>query len=188
MYVSQVTIKELEKIYGSPKTADFHIPVFQKEFDCIKKSQKHGRKHDATLYIFKDDKVIVIAKPFYPKGMYRAPSGGIKPKEDFVVGAKREAKEETGCEIEIEHFLLKTNVVFTLFPSNNQTIEWNSYIFQAKYISGDFQFTDKREIREVKLATLSEFESFSKLMRQSKIGGLHYRASLHDFVKNLLIM
>ena len=59
-------------------------------------------------------------------------------------------------------------------------------MFLARYLSGDFQFTDHQEIREVRLATLDEFEDFSQIMRVTNIGGLHYRAALHDSVRKLL--
>ena len=71
------------------------------------------------MYIIKENKIIVVAKHFYPKGLFRAPSGGINVGEDFIDGAKREALEETGCEIEISKFLLKTNVQFKQKNSDN---------------------------------------------------------------------
>lgn len=183
MFVSDLTIAELAARYGQPHAADFTIPVDREEFNRIKGSQKHGRKHDFTLYIFKGEDIVVIAKPFYPPGMYRAPSGGLHPGEDARTGIYREAMEETGCKIKLERFLLRTEVAFVC---DNDTIEWNSYVFKASYLSGDFNFTDRREIKEVRLVRLSEFETFSRIMRESKIGGLHYRAALHDAVKELL--
>lgn len=172
--------------FGQPERAEYRIPVGLKEFDRIKASQKDDRAHDVTLYIIKDGRIAVIAKHFYPPGMYRAPSGGIAPGESFVEGAKREAREETGCEIELEKFLLISKVAFELVPRDGRAIDWISYVFQAKYVSGDFNFTDTKEIKEVRLAELYEFEQFSRIMRNQPIGGLHYRAALHDTVRNLL--
>ncbi len=186
MFLATETIEKLKEQFGTPEQAEFLIPVDLKEFDRIKASQKHERSHDVTMYIVKDGKIVVIAKHFYPPGMFRAPSGGIDVGEDFVAGAKREAMEETGCEIEIERFLLISNVTFELVPRDGRTIEWTSYVFQAQYVSGNFEFTDCHEIREVALAELSEFEGFSKIMRQMPIGGLHYRAALHDKVKQYI--
>ena len=188
MFVTPETIKQMEERFGAPRHAEFHIPILTKEFERIKSSQKEGRRHDVTLYIVKDRKIAVIAKPFYPPGMYRAPSGGLNPGEDFVEGARREALEETGCEIELERFLLTTHVDFVELPGRERKIEWNSYVFQARYVSGDFNFTDTHEIREVRLAELSEFEKYSQIMRDMPIGGLHYRAALHDTVKELLVI
>ena len=186
MFIKTDTIQNLINKYGQPELRSFRFKVSPDEFEIIKGSQKNGRKHDVTLYTLKDDKIIVIAKHFYPAGMFRAPSGGINLGEDFEQGAKREALEETGCEIMLKHFLLMNNVTFYMQDKPDKQIEWVSYIFQADYLSGDFQFTDKHEIREVHLATLKEFENYSKTMRSTNIGGLHYRAALHDEVKKLL--
>lgn len=183
MFVSDQTIDELIARYGQPEAADFRFDVDREEYDRIASSQKHGRKHDFTLYIFKGKDIIVIAKPFYPPGMYRAPSGGLHPGEDAHDGIYREAMEETGCKIELEKFLLRTEVAFVC---DEDRIEWNSYVFKARYLSGDFEFTDRREIKEVRLATIGDFETYSRIMRESRIGGLHYRAALHDVVKRLL--
>ncbi len=95
----------------------------------------------------------------------------------------REAYEETGCSIVLERFLLETDVTF---EGEHGTIEWNSYVFQARYLSGDFQFTDHEEIREVRLASLKDFQTFSAIMRQTDVAGLHYRAALHEAVEKLL--
>ncbi|MEA1979913.1 MAG: NUDIX hydrolase [candidate division Zixibacteria bacterium] len=183
MFVTDKMISDIIAQYGQPKLKSFDIKITEKDYQVIRSSQKNDRNHDVTLYIFKDDKIIVIAKPFYPSGLFRAPSGGLNPGEGLIEGAKREALEETGCEIEFEKFLLQTEVNF---HTTNQSIKWRSFVFRAKYLSGNFEFTDKREIREVRLVKLEEFEQFSKIMRKSQIGGLHYRASLHDVIKDLL--
>ena len=186
MFVSDETIEKLVGQFGTPQRAEFLLPVGLEEFEMIRSSQKHDRSHDVTLYIFKGNKVVVIAKHFYPPGMYRAPSGGINPGEDFEAGAKREAREETGCDIKLEKFLLVSNVTFELVPRDGRRIDWTSYVLRASYVSGDFDFSDKREIKETRLADLKEFENFSQIMRQQSIGGLHYRAALHDRGKQLL--
>ncbi len=185
MYVSQAMIDLMVILHGTPRWVKFAFPVNADEYRRIKASQKNGRKHDFTLYIFKDDQIVVIAKHFYPPGLYRAPSGGVRPGEDVQTGIYREAFEETGCEIELERFLLHTDVSF---ENEIGIIEWNSYVFQARYLRGDFNFTDHKEIREVRLASLNEFDKFSAIMKQSKLGGLHYRAALHDAVQKLLVL
>ncbi|MDH4155839.1 MAG: NUDIX hydrolase [candidate division Zixibacteria bacterium] len=187
MYVTRSVIEQAIEQYGQPRTAEFVIVVDKREFNFIRASQKDGRRHDTTFYIVKDGRIVVNAKHNYRPGMYRAPSGGLAPGETIEEGLKREAMEETGCEVTIERFLLKTDVKFVCKSDDaEKEIEWHSYVFQAAYTAGDFDFTDKREIREVRLATLEEFEDFSKIMRKSNIGGLHYRAALHDAVKGLL--
>lgn len=183
MFVTESMIDEMIAGYGIPQAADFNFDVSHVELQRIRSSQKNGRNHDVTMYIFKGEKVVVIAKPFYPEGMYRAPSGGLNPGESFHDGINRETMEETGCRITLQRFLLRTSVRFVC---ESEFIEWRSFVFLAEYSSGNFQFTDRREIKEVRLVRLDEFERFSQIMRASAVGGLHYRAALHDTVVGLL--
>ncbi|MCX6836010.1 MAG: NUDIX hydrolase [candidate division Zixibacteria bacterium] len=169
--------------YGRPHRREFRFDVPQREVDRIRSSQKSGRNHDVTLYIRKDNQIVVIAKHFYPPGLYRAPSGGLHPGEDFETGIAREVSEETGCSITLDKFLLQTSVTF---GNDHDSVFWRSFVVLADYQSGDFQFTDTHEIREVRLADWSEFESFGRIMREMNIGGLRYRAALHETVVELL--
>lgn len=190
MFVTEDMIARMAEKFGQPERADYRIEVTSEELKRIRSSQKQGRNHDVTLYIHKDGRIVVIAKPMYPSGMYRAPSGGLNPGESIVEGIDREVAEETGCRIELERFLLHTDVTFVSTDATGDgianSISWRSLVFQARYLSGDFQFTDHEEIAEVRLATLDEFDDFSRIMRGTAIGGLHYRAMLHDTVKELL--
>ncbi|MFH1336801.1 MAG: NUDIX hydrolase [Candidatus Zixiibacteriota bacterium] len=148
-----------------------------KEFEMLQASMKDGRNSDVTMFIFKDDKVIVIAKPWYPEGLYRAPSGGIKPGEDIELTAKREAYEETGTEIALEKYVLRIQVTFTC---NEKKREWTSHVFTARYISGELGPVDTGEIKKVIQMSLDELSSLkSKLLKQDS-GGLKYRAALTE--------
>lgn len=198
MYVTEELVNGVVERYGQPSQVEFTVECSSDEFDFIRSTQKHGRSHDVTLYVFKGDQIVVNAKPFYPVGMFRAPSGGLEPGERFEDGIARELSEETGCCAEIEKYLLIAKVCFLrgqtgrlasseLIDSQPDQIDWTSYVFQLRYTDGDFAFTDKREIREVTLAGLSDFDTYARFMRSSTIGGLHYRAGLHDAVVPLLV-
>lgn len=207
MFVSEDMIEEAVRRYGQPKRAHFTSECTSAHFDFIRSTQKRNRAHDVTLYVLKDEHIVVNAKHFYPQGMFRAPSGGLEPGESFEDGIARELVEETGCRASIERFLLIATVTFVRgkrgrlldvsidseplvedVAQAGDTIDWTSYVFQLKYLSGDFVFTDHREIREVSLARLDDFERFSGMKRDSDNGGLHYRAALHDVVKGLLVL
>lgn len=183
MFVTEDMIAEMAGRYGSPHERKYRFEVTSKEFQRIRSSQKHGRDHDVTLYVRKGDQLVVIAKPFYPPGIYRAPSGGLNPGESFEDGIGREIAEEIGCEIELEKFLLRTEVDFVHSSDN---IRWRSFVFTARYVRGDFDYSDHEEIREVKVVDWADFENFGRWMRETDIGGLHYRAALHDTVVELL--
>jgi len=185
MFVTEQMIQDMVARYGAPTIASFHTPVSEQEYRRIRASQKDGRNHDVTLYVHKDDKIVVIAKPFYPSGLFRAPSGGLKPDESFEEGIAREMQEEAGIEITLRRFLLRTSVIFENKENKNR-IDWRSFVFLADYRSGNFQFTDHSEIASVRLASWGEFQTFSRIMLSSDIGGLHYRAALHEQVAKLV--
>jgi ADP-ribose pyrophosphatase YjhB (NUDIX family) len=183
MFVTDDIIDGMVARYGRPHERKFCFDVTATELARIRSSQKHGRNHDVTLYIRKGEQLIVIAKHMYPPNLFRAPSGGLNPGEPFETGIAREVAEETGCEIELGRFLLQTAVDFR---HDSDSLFWRSFVFLADYKSGDFKYTDHDEIREVGLVDWSAFESFGKIMRATDIGGLHYRAALHETVVDLL--
>jgi len=183
MFVTYDMIADMARRYGQPHEREFSFEVTENELNRIRSSQKQGRNHDVTLYIRKDDQLVVIAKPMYPPDLYRAPSGGLKPGESFEAGIDREIAEETGCRIELSRFLLRTSVHFR---HRTDSLFWRSFVFLARYKSGDFLFTDHAEIREVRLADWSEFDSYGCIMCATDIGGLHYRAALHETVVELM--
>jgi 8-oxo-dGTP pyrophosphatase MutT (NUDIX family) len=119
----------------------------------------------------------------YPPGLFRAPSGGLHPGETFMEGIHREMQEEIGCEIMVDRFFLQTAVDFV---HGNDTVFWRSFVFQAHYVSGAFNYTDHHEIREVAVVDWREFKRFGEMMRRTEIGGLHYRAELHETVAGML--
>jgi 8-oxo-dGTP pyrophosphatase MutT (NUDIX family) len=185
MYITLEMIREVEQLFGSPKEIALAYEMTKSEFDMVRRSQKHGRAHDATLFIIIGERIAVIKKPMYPAGAYRAPSGGIEPGEPFCDGAIREAYEETGLEIALEKYLLRARVKFTCA---GDAIDWTSHVFSARQIGGSLQPIDTREIEEVRLATVDELMGGVKTaLLASGSTGLRYRAELNDITLALLI-
>jgi 8-oxo-dGTP pyrophosphatase MutT (NUDIX family) len=180
------TCEDIVKRYGVPRELTMSFPMTPAEFNNLKDSMKDGRNSDVTLFIFKDNKIIVIAKPWYPQGLYRAPSGGLKPDEDLELCAIREAYEETGAKIKLEKYILR---IYVTFVCNEDKVNWTSHVFTAKYISGDLMPIDTKEIREVNLLSLVELAGLKEKLLESNSGGLHYRAALTEaaieMIKNL---
>lgn len=183
MFVTDSLIRLMEDRYGVPDRRSFDIPCTSRELDRIRGSQKEGRNHDVTLYIRKEKQWIVMAKHVYPPGLFRAPSGGLHPGERFEDGIARELGEETGCEATLQRFLLRTDVTFR---ADDRRLYWRSFVFLGEYLRGDFRYTDHHEIREVRLAEWAEFAVWGRVMRGLDMGGLHYRAALHERVASLL--
>jgi 8-oxo-dGTP pyrophosphatase MutT (NUDIX family) len=183
MYFNARMIQEVADRYGYPPLLAMSAPVGSEEYEFIRSTQSYGRCHDITLYIFKGNQVIVNSKHHYPEGLYRAPSGGLKPGESFLEGVDREIYEETGTKIEIGKYVLQINVAFIC---GSRYIPWRTHVFTAKYLSGKIAPTDIVEIRQARLADLSEFENYKRIIAGLDSGGLHYRARLHDEVMKVL--
>jgi ADP-ribose pyrophosphatase YjhB (NUDIX family) len=184
MYVTHRLIQEAADRFGYPPVVQMVAPVAAQELEFIRSTQKDGRAHDITMFIFKGQQVLVIAKHSYPPGLFRPPSGAIHPGENLVDGAMREAYEETGCRVELTKYILQVNVAFT---DGRYQIPWKSHVFTGRYRDGQLKPIDTKEIREVRLAGLEEFERFKEIIRtKTTSGGLNYRARLHDEVLRLL--
>ena len=77
MYINAEIIRDVEQRFGSPREVALAYEMSRREFDMVRRSQKHGRAHDVTVFIIEGEQVVVIKKPMYPPGAYRAPSGGV---------------------------------------------------------------------------------------------------------------
>ena len=151
----------------------------------VRRSQKHGRAHDITLFILEGDSLVVIKKPMYPPGAYRAPSGGINPGEGFEEGSIREAYEETGLVVELEEYVLRARVKFT---NESDAIDWTSHIFTANPVGGALEPIDVHEIVEARFATLDELNGpINEALIASGSTGLRYRAELGEIVTEMLV-
>jgi len=180
MYISSETILALEKKYGVPEVLTLAYEMTEGEFDMVARSQKHGRAHDVTLFIIIDGKVVVIRKPTYPPGAYRAPSGGVEPGELFEAGAVREGYEETGLSIALENYVVRAQVKFS---HENRGIDWTSHVFTACKVGGELQPVDTHEIVEARLVTPGEIMGrIREALLASGSTGLRYRSELNDIV------
>jgi len=183
MFVPGTEIVSWGERYGQPREWSHDQPITERDYGVIKGSQKNGRHHDITLYIERGGLIAVIAKPFYPPDLYRAPSGGLNPGESLEVGAQREAYEETGLPITLQRYLLCTTVKFRC-PTLGD-IKWHSHIFTATTDQENIEPTDHDEICAARWATPDEFAKFGAIMRATNLGGLHYRATLHEQIAQI---
>ncbi len=177
-------IQEMEEKFGQPEVLRLTQEITPEEMALVRSSQKHGRAHDITLFIFQGEKLALIRKPIHPPGVFRAPSGGLNPGEPFEEGAKREAREETGLEIEIERYLLRIQVRFICGEEN---VEWSSHVFSAGAVGGELNPEDTREILAARWATLEELQGpIREAVLAPSWGLLDYRVTLTDRAVALL--
>jgi len=114
----------------------------------------------------------------FAPGIFRAPSGAVHPGEDFVVGAEREATEETGMDVSLERFVLLIEAVFTC---SGEEEPWTSYVFTALRSAGELSPIDTEEIKEARWITFGELQGpIRAMMLASGAGLFRYRVFLHD--------
>ncbi len=178
MYVETKLIEEVEAGLGKPRVLHLEHEIGEAELAFVRATQKHGRAHDLTLFIFNGDRLALIRKPMFRRPIYRAPSGGLNPGESFEEGARREAREETGLEIELERYLLRVHVRFT---GGEDSLDWTSHVFQARAVGGQLGALDTSEIAETIYGTVEELQGhIRQALLDSGRGLLAYRVALTD--------
>jgi ADP-ribose pyrophosphatase YjhB (NUDIX family) len=180
-YIAPAQVREMMERYGVPRELEVSVELTPAEFSMLRSSRKHERSHDITLFVFRErdyGEFAAIAKPFFPPGVWRAPSGAAHPGEDFETGARREGWEETGLEIEFDRFILLIRARFTCGPEFE---DWTSYIFTAFMTGGELEPHDTVEISAVRWLTLDELQSeVREKLRATEMPLFLYRLRLHD--------
>jgi hypothetical protein len=184
MYVDAKMIKEVEDKFGEPQVLHLVHKIGDKELAFVRATQTRGRAHDITFFIFNNEYLALIRKPMFRRPIFRAPSGGLNPGESFEEGAKREALEETGLEMELEKYLLRIHVRFT---SDEDYLDWTSHVFKARAAGGHLAARDTSEIAETKYGTIEELQGpIRQALLDSGCRLLAYRVALTDAAVDIL--
>lgn len=177
-------LRTIERRYGKPKVFRKCWRITDSELEMIKASQKDGRAHDVTMFIFRRGKLAVIRKPNHPPGVYRAPSGAVRRGEEFEKGVLREAYEETGLTIRLKRYIARVRVKFVA-PSGS--VNWTTHVFSAEAIKGRLNPVDTKEIESARWVSVRELQTkIRKAMLESGRPLLLYRVWLTDEVISLL--
>lgn len=147
--------RDWQRNYGKPVVLPVRHEISAEEYAMVKNSQKGWRAHDITLFIFENEKIALIKKHFFPRGAYRAPSGGLLSGESLEAGTDREALEETGLKIKLEKYLLSVKAEFFCAA---QKIDWTTDVFSARAQGGTLRAHDTEEIAEVRWGTVEELQ------------------------------
>ncbi len=104
---------------------------------------KKDRRGEAALLVQNESRQILFhTKPFYPAGVYRIPTGGIKRDEKVIDGMHRELEEETGFRPLFYQF--KALLLYE-FRHENDRLPFASYIFRIKPDGNEPQAGDPDE-------------------------------------------
>src|SRR5437763_3551878 len=143
-WIDERVVAGLEARWGRPREVAIVQPVGPEVFAPFEASIAKRRRHDVTLFIrCARGLFAVIRKPSYPPGVFRPPSGGVEPGEDFEAGARREPREETGLDVALERYVLRVRATFAFAgrpvargeaaarPAEVRTEPWTAHIFLA---------------------------------------------------------
>ena len=184
MYIPEEQLEALAARYGAPRLVRLQVEILPDELAMVHASRKHGRRHDFTVFALDGDRVVVIRKRFHPPGVYRAPSGGVKPGEAIEAGILREMWEETGLQVALDRYLLRLGVRFTC---GTELEDWTSHVVSAHVVEGKLGPVDVEEIQEARYVTLEELQGpIRKALLDSGRGLLRYRLMLTDLSVDLV--
>lgn len=196
-------LREAEERFGVPKEIDLEAVIDEPELEMVAGSLRRYRTHDLTLFILHGPLVAVISKPFFPPGVYRAPSGGLHPGETVEEAALREMLEETGLTISLHRYLLRICATFypthdwpgfadipaeVAHPDDPFAIRWWTHVFSAG-VEGEPRLAprDRREIAEARWVTLEELQGpIRQALLATGRGLFRYRVALTDAVVGIL--
>lgn len=185
MYVTPAVIAEAEARYGTPRELRVSYEISAPELAMIRGSQRDGRAHDVTTFVFNGERLAVIAKPSYPPGAYRVPGGALRRDEAMDAGVLREAHEETGLEATAQRYLLRIHARFTL---GGDGVDWTTHVLSAVTPQTLIDPIDRREIREARWSALAELNGpIRDTLLASGRPLFRYRSDLHLWAAEQLI-
>ncbi|MCC6224381.1 MAG: NUDIX hydrolase [Thermoleophilia bacterium] len=178
MHVDEAALAPLRARFGEPRLLELELEISARERELVEHSTRRGRHHDVTFFVISDGRVALIQKPHYEPGLWRPPGGGLKPGEDFVAGARREALEELGVDVELRRYLVRTEALFTC---GEVGLPWSTHVFSATTASERLEPLDTHEISAARWGTFAELAG---PIRERLLATGHalwrYRVALHD--------
>jgi NAD+ diphosphatase len=175
------------RAYGVPVVRSYAYSVARKAFDA-RQLALDRRQSEVVLAIRRpNDCVLLHTKDFYPAGVYRLLSGGIKPGERLAGAVQRELREETGLDGRIERYLA---VQKHTFQFEGRTAPFVSHIFAVDAQRGDPAPLDLDEsitgFRQVPVADLARVAEQLESLPPDWADWGRFRATAHRLVLELL--
>jgi 8-oxo-dGTP diphosphatase len=130
--------------------------------------------------ILQDDKILMIQEAKQKcRGMWNIPAGHLEDGEPILTGAIREAKEETGCDVELTGLLSIHDLINIPNGRYNQKQEIH-FVFSAKIVGGAVT-KNPNEVFDIKFMKVDDVIKMSDTQLR---GGKHKRGILEEVLKN----
>jgi ADP-ribose pyrophosphatase YjhB (NUDIX family) len=177
VHVGEAVLEPLRERFGDPAVLPWEGEISDREWAIA--THNPTRTHDATLFILDpSQRIALIRKPHFAEDVWRPPGGGIKPDEDFVAGAVREALEETGLHVELHRYLVASEAVFL---NRGRELAWRTHLFLATTEDEELAPDDPAEIAAARWGTLAELGGpLRERLLATGRAFWRYRVALHD--------
>jgi ADP-ribose pyrophosphatase YjhB (NUDIX family) len=177
VHLDEAALAPLRERFGDPAPLDWDGDISDAEWALA--TYNPTRIHDVTLFILDaEQRLALIRKPHFAEGVWRPPGGGIKPGEDVVAGAVREAHEETGLRVELDRYLVATNAAFR---NNGRELRWRTHVLLARTHDDVLAPSDPAEIAAARWGTLEELGGpLRERLLATGRALWRYRVALHD--------
>ena len=174
-------LRALSRKYGAPEHAELRLDQWP-----MPRAARGDRRGEVVFAIRnRRNKVLLHTKSFYPKGVYRLPSGGIHWDEEVEDALFREVEEETGLPVSVDRF-----VGLILYDVRRRPKSFASYVFLLSTEKLHPQVQDASErISGFKEVSATELRATTQRLRELsddwRTWG-KFRALAHDLVANAL--
>jgi len=111
---------------GAPERQTYRYEVSADTFDYWGRVTRRRQAEVVLLVSLAEGRYLVHTKAFYPAGVYRLLSGGLRPGEDLLAGLRRELYEETGLEGRVRAFVAAEE---HRFERNGAGLDFCSFLF-----------------------------------------------------------
>jgi ADP-ribose pyrophosphatase YjhB (NUDIX family) len=177
VHVDDIVLAPLRGRFGTPTILAWDGAITDEEWAIA--TYNPSRTHDVTLFILDPSRrLALIRKPMFAEDVWRPPGGGIKPGEDFVAGAVREALEETGLQIELRRYLVASEAVFR---NAGRELPWHTHVFLAETRDTELAPDDPGEIAAARWGTPEELAGpLRERLLATGRAFWRYRVALHD--------
>jgi 8-oxo-dGTP pyrophosphatase MutT (NUDIX family) len=176
VHVNERVLVPLRERYGVPTILRWEGELSEEEWRLA--TYNPERTHDVTLFVLNGDRLALIRKPHFTRGVWRTPGGGIKRGEEFVEGAAREAYEETGLRVELDRYLVDAQVRFTW---DGRELQWRTHVVSATTEDEEIHPADPDEIAAARWGTIEELQGpIRETLLATGRALWRYRVALHD--------
>ena len=180
-------IEELARRYGPIQRGSYSVKMDRAQFEYWRDKLTTKCRGEVVLVVEYPNGVVLHTKDFYPPGIYRLPSGGVKWDESVLHALHREAHEEMNLQIEIKRCL---GILEYEFCCGEEKLPFVSYIFLVEGDKKELAAQDHEEhIVSFRRVPATELPAVADSLR--RLGGNwkdwgQFRALAHDFVAEVM--